>query len=89
MERLSSFEDIAKGGIALFHSGGHLFIGEDCGEGGLNGTMWSLDTSARDPIFYRLHSFLEDIIQEFRDTKHTKYVNFSMLYVNIKDDLKV
>ena len=31
------------------------------------------ETAARDPVFYRWHSHIEDLAQEFRDSKMPPY----------------
>lgn len=55
-----------------YHGKGHDFIAEACSPifkpkwNGM-GVMAYSDVSARDPIFYRWHTHIEDLIQEFRD----------------------
>merc|ERR1712142_698647 len=57
-----------------YHNPGHIIIARDCvyipGE---NGLMYHTETSARDSIFWRWHTHLEDIMQEFRDTRFERY----------------
>ena len=58
-----------------YHSLGHLLISEHCspeGEEG-NGPMGYDMVSARDPIFYRWHGHLEQLLQNFRDRHLPKY----------------
>ena len=57
-----------------YHWQGHKFIAQACSPifdapwyGW--GVMALSDVSARDPIFYRWHTHIEDLIQEFRDTQ--------------------
>ena len=51
-----------------FHGNGHWDIAIQCSENGV-GVMSYSEVSARDPIFYRWHAHIEDIAQQFRDTK--------------------
>ena len=44
------------------------------------------EVSAREPIFYRWHGHLEDLMQEYRDTKLPKYPKHEF---NLPDDVKV
>ena len=44
------------------------------------------EVSAREPIFYRWHGHLEDLMQEYRDTKLPKYPKHEF---NLQDDVKV
>ena len=65
---MTSYEQFSKE-LNEFHGPGHLRIGIDCAlVRGRRGTMFHTETSARDPIFYRWHSFLENIMQDYRDT---------------------
>ena len=56
-----------------YHSVGHSIIATDCKSSGIEGVMSYSEASARDPIFYRWHNHLEDILQKFRDTKMPTY----------------
>ena len=57
-----------------YHWQGHMFIAQACSPifeptwYGM-GVMAYSEVSARDPIFYRWHTHIEDLIQEFRDTQ--------------------
>ena len=54
-----------------YHSAGHNTIGFACSPNpqGVGGVMVYSEASARDPIFYRWHAHIEDIVQQFKDTK--------------------
>ena len=70
--RSTSFEAFGRS-LNRFHGRGHVIIGNRCptsfrGEG----VMTHTETSARDPIFYRWHSFLENLVQEYRDINYPK-----------------
>ena len=52
------------------HGGGHGMIGNGCIDDHNHGKAPAMRTyyaSARDPIFYRWHTFLEDLIQDWRN----------------------
>merc|ERR1712142_696984 len=71
--RGASFEAFGRS-LNRFHGSGHVIIGNRCptsfrGEG----VMRHTETSARDPIFYRWHTFLENLVQEYRDTRLPQY----------------
>ena len=66
--RISSYEEFAKYLESNYHGSGHLDIAASCSDSG-DGVMAHSSVSARDPIFYRWHGHLEDIMQQFRDTK--------------------
>ena len=52
-----------------YHNYGHNIIAEECVSiRGTYGLMYHTTTSARDSIFWRWHTHLEDIVQEYRDT---------------------
>ena len=71
-----------------YHGLGHLLIGEHCspeGEEG-NGPMGYDMVSARDPIFYRWHGHLEQLLQQFRDKHLPKY---TLEDFQLSDQLKV
>ena len=70
MER-SSFE-VFGNYLNDYHGPGHLNIGWDCRTSSGRGVMWHSEVSARDPIFYRWHTYLENIVQEYRDTQYPK-----------------
>ena len=74
--------------MGTYHNTGHLLVGFHCttnpdtvpdpGRPGrliyLNPTLMGMDVmSARDPIFYRWHGHLEELVQQFRDTKLPTY----------------
>ena len=56
-----------------YHSKGHTYIGKACsniydvGEDTGYGVMTFSEVSGRDPIFYRWHTHIEEIVQQFRD----------------------
>ena len=56
-----------------FHSMGHLAIGGQCGINNNVTNMQYSEFSARDPIFWRWHKYLEDIMREHRDHSFRKY----------------
>ena len=65
--------------LGIYHNTGHMLVGLHCrskpDEDPRNSTgpMGFDVMSARDPIFYRWHGHLEDLNQQFRDTKLPKY----------------
>jgi len=53
------------------HGSGHMNIAEDCKAGReADSVMAASPFSARDPIFWRWHTYLEDIMNEFRNKKN-------------------
>ena len=56
-----------------YHRHGHTVIAKDCKTKGVEGVMSYSEVSARDPIFYRWHGHIEDIMQKYRDTKLPRY----------------
>ena len=66
--------------LFYYHPKGHNIISKACSpiynpktsKG--TGVMAFAETSARDPIFYRWHLHLEDIIRKFKNTKYHLYV---------------
>ena len=52
-----------------YHSHGHSVIAKECKTGGIEGVMSYSEASARDPIFYRWHRHLEQLMQRWRDLK--------------------
>ena len=63
-----------------YHSRGHALISglchdnKDCGKGRrCMGLMEASEASARDPVFFRWHGHLEDILQKFRNEKLPAY----------------
>ena len=75
MSTMNIFEDFGNEiQMTGYHADGHLEIGRHCSTlpSGL-GIMAFTAYSARDPIFYRWHTHLEDVAQEFRDKKHPVY----------------
>ena len=67
MQEESKFESFAEQ-LDDFHGDGHVRIAQQCSDNG-NGPMITSSVSGRDPIFYRWHTFFENTVQEFRDTK--------------------
>ena len=66
----SGYEAFGKFVQDYYHSVGHNNIGEQCAlESNTIGPMEYSETSARDPIFWRWHKYLEDIFREFRDSR--------------------
>ena len=65
--------------LGIYHNTGHMLVGLHCrskpDEDPRNSTgpMGFDVMSARDPIFYRWHGHLEDLNQQYRDTKLPKY----------------
>jgi len=71
--RGASFEAFGRS-LNDFHGRGHVIIGNRCPTSfGREGVMTHTETSARDPIFYRWHSFMENLVQEYRDTRLPQY----------------
>ena len=64
-----------------YHPSGHLIISQHCharvnekGQTDLQYNHQAYDTmSARDPIFYRWHGALEELLQQYRDKKFPEY----------------
>ena len=57
-----------------YHSKGHMVIAKACSPlyktpDRILGIMAYSEVSARDPIFYRWHRHVEDLVQEYRDTQ--------------------
>ena len=71
MMRRLSFEQLGPI-LDIFHGFGHVVIGEDCRSSRGETIMSYSEVSGRDPIFYRWHTYLENIVQEFRDTRYNK-----------------
>ena len=65
--------------LGVYHNTGHMLVGTHCRSkpdadiGESIGPMGLDVMSARDPIFYRWHGHLEDLNQQYRDTKLPKY----------------
>ena len=55
-----------------YHNLGHNMISRDCKNGPWDGVLSSSTMAARDPIFWRWHSHLENLIQEYRDKRSRK-----------------
>ena len=53
-----------------FHGEGHVSIATACSPLNGEGGMWYTEVSARDPIFYRWHQYLENIIQDYRNRNY-------------------
>ena len=69
--KAKTFEEFGKYLDEQYHSCGHNIIAEACRADPKKeyGIMSYSEVSARDPIFYRWHSHIEDIAQQFRNTK--------------------
>ena len=85
-----TFEDFASVVVDVIHSSGHNIIGSHCTDknkdGDLHSAMSFSVVSARDPIFYRWHNFLEDIVQRYRDTQLPQYV---LEDFDLQDDVRI
>ena len=73
MGNTSNFEKFGKKFERRYHTSGHNYVAEACStiynvsaDTGV-GLMSYSEVSARDPIFYRWHAHIEDIVQQFRD----------------------
>ena len=55
-----------------FHGEGHVSIGTACSPLNGEGGMWYTEVSARDPIFYRWHQYLENIVQDYRNRNYAE-----------------
>merc|ERR1719244_440154 len=71
MKTSRSVEQFGKAVSTGYHNEGHIILGEDCDRHG-EGVMGYTSVAARDPIFYRWHGHLEELMQQFRD-KQEKY----------------
>ena len=74
----TSLEDFAILVSGKYHMMGHLMLGDYCVRSGPQGfegrSGMTFDAvSARDPIFYRWHGHLENLMQQFRDRKMPEY----------------
>lgn len=74
----TSLEDFAILVSGKYHMMGHLMLGDYCVRSGPQGPegrsgMTFDAVSARDPIFYRWHGHLENLMQQFRDRKFPEY----------------
>ena len=65
--------------LGVYHNTGHMLVGSHCRSKPdadpreSIGPMGLDVMSARDPIFYRWHGHLEELVQQFRDTKLPTY----------------
>ena len=76
MSRSGTIEEFGKFLDEQYHTKGHNTVGDACSptydpvnsthSTGRGGMVFS-EVSARDPIFYRWHAHIEDIIQQFKD----------------------
>merc|ERR1712142_399242 len=66
MSKKQPYEAFCKFLENTYHATGHNLIAKDCSQQ-KPGPMAFSEVSARDPIFYRWHCHLEDIVQEYRD----------------------
>ena len=74
----TSLEEFAILLSGQYHMMGHLMVGDNCVRNGPEGPegrsgMTFDAVSARDPIFYRWHGHLENLMQQFRDAKMPPY----------------
>ena len=72
INRKQSYEDFCKYVEKNYHSKGHIIVGKACAKNGQQSQMAYSEAAARDPIFYRWHKHLEDLVQEFRDKQLPK-----------------
>lgn len=83
----SDFEYWAEGELMYFHAYGHMYISNDCTPRGYAfGMMGFSETSARDPVFYRLHTHIDNIVQRFRNKKLPSYIPSDF---QLSDNLRV
>ena len=76
--KATSLEDFAILVSGKYHMMGHLMLGDYCVRPGSQGPQgrsgMTFDAvSARDPIFYRWHGHMENLMQQFRDRKMPEY----------------
>ena len=74
ISREQSFEEFCKFVETNYHNHGHMTVAKACSSKfippkGYQGPMAFSEVSARDPIFWRWHWHIEDVIQSFRDTQ--------------------
>lgn len=55
------------------HNTVHGAIGDDCSPNGTSGQMSFSEVSGRDPIFWKWHQNIEDLVQGFTDQHQTPY----------------
>merc|ERR1712142_427 len=67
LQRSITLEQFEKLIADKYHNRGHNMIGLGCSDTDNDGLMSYSEASARDPIFYRWHSHIEDIVQQFKD----------------------
>jgi len=86
-----SYEEFCHFVEKKYHATGHLVISKDCSSkfeaprrG--KGPMAHSEVSARDPVFYRWHGHLEDLIQQFRDTHLPLYRKTDF---QVSDDVEI
>ena len=73
MESASTIEEFGKV-LNNYHNIGHVKIAYVCRtRGSRQGVMAYSQVSARDPIFYRWHQHIEDLVQKFKESKSHKY----------------
>ena len=75
MNEILNFEEFGQSLEKWYHTSGHTFIAKACStifdvanDTGM-GVMSFSEVSGRDPIFYRWHTHIEEIVQQFRDMK--------------------
>ena len=73
-----TYEEYVKFIESYYHNFAHSLIGKACTYFNKNetkeadGIMAFSEASARDPIFYRWHSHLDDVVQQYRDLRLKK-----------------
>jgi len=90
MKKSKTFEEFGMNLDKRYHTKGHTFIAVACSaiydpetDTG-DGVMSFSEVSARDPIFYRWHAHIEDIAQQFRDTKPLYKESDFLLYDGVE-----
>ena len=83
LKEAATFNEFATFVQRTYHGTGHNKIGEVCSRGfddsdrnANNNPMSYSDVSARDPIFYRWHQHLEDLMMEYRHIHFERQVCF-------------
>ena len=75
----------------VYHPRGHGMIGKFCKSSNETGEEYGCpmhysELAARDPIFYQWHSHLEDLVQEYKDSKFSPYKESDF---HLNENLKV
>ena len=87
MESTDDYNEFGRKVDDMYHGLGHMRIAYLCStKWKKKGIMATSEVSARDPVFYRWHQHIEDIVQEFRDKKLGKY---ELTDFALSDNIKV